>query len=115
VQSLIQLKRRGLPIRNSYAQLDAMIPYFRDPDSLRVSVQSHTAHQKKPLCAALTNMQINPNGDVLACYGMPPVGNIRETPIREIWESRPAWWNQGCCLIRRTTDSEKATPGAGFH
>ena len=111
VQSLIQLKRQGLPIRNSYAQLEAMIPYFRDPDSLRVSVQSHTAHQKKPLCAALTNMQINPNGDVLACYGMPPVGNIRETPIREIWESRPAWWNQGCCLIRRTTDSEKATRG----
>ena len=91
VQGLIALKRKGLPIRNSYPQLEAMIPYFQNPDAMRVAVQSHTAHLLHPVCSALTNIQILPNGDVLACYGMPPIGNIRTTPIREIWHNRPAW------------------------
>ena len=29
VERLIALKRKGLPIRNSYQQLQAMIPYFQ--------------------------------------------------------------------------------------
>jgi len=111
VRGLMELKRQGLPIRNSYAQLEAMIPYFLNPDSLRVSIQSHSAHLKHPVCSALTNMQINPNGDVLACYGMPPIGNIRTTPIREIWNNRPAWWSGGCCMERRFSDAEKTTRG----
>ena len=101
VRRLIALKKEGLPIRNSLAQLETMIPYFRDPDSMRVSIQSHTAHHRRPVCSALTNIQVQPNGDVLACYGMPPVGNIRKTTIREIWNNRPAWWDGGCCLERR--------------
>jgi len=105
------LKRKGLPIRNSYRQLEAMIPYFTNPDAMRVAVQSHTAHLRYPVCSALTNIQILPNGDVLACYGMPPIGNIRVTPIREIWCSRPAWWRGGCCMERRCTSAEKETLG----
>jgi hypothetical protein len=107
VSGLIELKRQGLPIVNSDAQLNAMIPYFRDPAASRVAVQSHIAHEQKPVCSALTLMQVLPNGDVLACYGMPPVGNIRNSSIREIWESRPRWWRSGCCLDRRCTDTEK--------
>ena len=38
------------------------------------------------------SVYVLPNGDVLACYGMPPVGNIKTTPIREIWNNRPKWW-----------------------
>jgi MoaA/NifB/PqqE/SkfB family radical SAM enzyme len=111
VKRLIALKRKGLPIRNSYRQLEAMIPYFLNPDAMRVAVQSHTAHLKRPVCSALTNIQINPNGDVLACYGMPPVGNIKNTSIREIWANRPAWWSGGCCLERRCTPAEKENLG----
>src|SRR5207248_815876 len=37
VRGLIALKNAGLPIRNSFHQLDTMIPYFRNPDSMRVS------------------------------------------------------------------------------
>ncbi len=77
VRSLIALKKNGLPIRNSRHQLEVMVPYFLNPDSMRVSVQQHMAHLKHPVCAALTNIQIMPNGDVLTCFGMPPVGNIR--------------------------------------
>jgi len=107
VQHLLQLKREGLPIANSFHQLEVMIPYFRDPDSSRISIQSHSAHERKSLCAALTNIQVQANGDVLACYGMKPVGNIKSTPIRQIWENRPPWWEQGCCLVRRCSSAEK--------
>jgi len=109
VRGLIALKKRGLPIRNSFHQLEAMIPYFLNPDAMRVSVQQHTAHLKHPVCAALTNIQVMPNGDVLACYGMPPIGNIRTAPIREIWRNRPQWWKGGCCLESRLSPAEAET------
>jgi MoaA/NifB/PqqE/SkfB family radical SAM enzyme len=107
VEKLIALKREGLNIANSYAQLEAMIPYFKDPDAMRVSMQSHSAHEEKALCAALTGLQFQPNGDVLVCYGKPAVGNIRNKPIREIWEDRPKFWDSGCCLLSRCTPAEK--------
>ena len=109
VRGLIALKKRGLPIRNSFLQLETMIPYFRNPDAMRVSVQQHTAHLKHPVCAALTNIQVMPNGDVLACYGMPPIGNIRTASIREIWRNRPKWWKGGCCLESRLSPAEAET------
>ena len=109
VERLIALKRNGLPIRNSYQQLQTMIPYFLNPDAIRVSVQQHRAHLKHPVCAALTNIQVMPNGDVLACYGMPPIGNIRTTSICEIWRSRPEWWKGGCCLESRLSPAEAET------
>jgi MoaA/NifB/PqqE/SkfB family radical SAM enzyme len=111
VRGLIALKKQGLPIRNSLQQLETMIPYFLNPDAMRVAVQQHTAHLKFNVCAALTNIQVMPNGDVLACYGMPPVGNIKTTPIRQIWRDRPRWWKGGCCLERRLTPAEAETRG----
>jgi MoaA/NifB/PqqE/SkfB family radical SAM enzyme len=74
---------------------------------MRVAMQSHTAHEHKPICSALTTIQLQPNGDVIACYGKPPVGNIKTTSIRQIWESRPRWWREGCCLNERCTTAEK--------
>jgi len=111
VRRLIELKAQGLPIRNTVEQLKVMIPYFENPDALRVSVQQHSAHSKLPLCSAITNMQIMPNGDVLTCYGMPPAGNIRQSPIREIWRNRQSWWNGGCCHESRFSEAEKETRG----
>jgi MoaA/NifB/PqqE/SkfB family radical SAM enzyme len=104
---LIALKRQGYRIANSYSQLEAMVPYFRNPGSMRVAVQSHSAHERRALCAALTMLQFQANGDVTVCYGMPPVGNIRNAPIRQIWERRPRFWESGCCLERRCTVEEK--------
>ncbi len=112
VERLIALKRRGYPITNSMEQLEIMIPYFRSPDSLRIVTQSHTAHDA-PLCASLSSLQIQANGDVSACASMPPVGNIRTQSIRQIWEQRPRWWEGGCCLARRMTATEKATVDLG--
>jgi hypothetical protein len=101
------LKRDGAHIANSYEQLEAMIPYFRDPAAMRVSVQSHNAHERRLSCAALTTLQIQANGDVTVCYGLKPVGNIKSGRIRAIWETRPDVWNGGCCLERRLSEAER--------
>lgn len=108
VERLIALKREGLPIANSYAQLEAMIPYFRDPDASRVSVQSHSAHERRQSCAALVNLQLQSNGDVTNCLSQPPIGNVKAASIRHIWETRPRMWEDGCCLLRRVTAAEQA-------
>jgi len=102
VKELQELKRQGLPIVNSSAQLDVMIPYFLNPQASRIAVQSHNAHEKQQLCSALTNLQIQANGDVTVCTSQPAIGNIRSGRIREIWSDRPHWWESGCCLKRRS-------------
>lgn len=107
VREVIDLKRQGCHVANSYAQLEAMIPYFRDPDTLRISTQSHAAHERRTLCAALTTLQFQANGEVTVCYGAPRVGNIKDRPIRDIWEGRPRFWEQGCCMEQRLTPREK--------
>jgi MoaA/NifB/PqqE/SkfB family radical SAM enzyme len=101
VRQLRELKNQGLPIANSHEQLNAMIPYFLDPASSRVVVQSHTAHEPKPFCSALTMLQIQANGDVTVCSARKPIGNVRSGPIRTIWITRPHWWDEGCCLVHR--------------
>ncbi len=107
VEELIGMKNAGFPIANSLAQLQAMIPYFRDPDAMRVSVQGHAGHEPRPFCGALTTIQVQSNGDVTTCCSSPPVGNIKEAGIRSIWENRPRWWEQGCCMEKRFSSAEK--------
>jgi MoaA/NifB/PqqE/SkfB family radical SAM enzyme len=109
VQELIRMKTQRLPIANSYAQLKAMIPYFQSPDSMRLAVQSHTAHEHKHICNATTMLQFQSNGDVTVCTGLKPIGNIKTVSIREIWESRPHFWESGCCLEWRRSAAEKET------
>jgi len=105
VEGLIRLKRAGLPIANSFAQLEAMIPYFRNPASSQVAVQAHSAHERRQSCAALTNLQIQSNGDVTNCTGQPPIGNVKTGSIRRIWETRPRVWEDACCLQRRCSQT----------
>jgi MoaA/NifB/PqqE/SkfB family radical SAM enzyme len=107
IKQLIALKRRGSHIDNSYSQLEAMIPYFRNPDSLRVTTQSHSAHERRTLCAALTMLQLQANGDVTICSGADPVGNVKNESVRSIWENRPRWWEAGCCMERRLSQAER--------
>ena len=101
VRELCRLKKEGLPIANSDAQLEVMIPYFKNPERSRVAVQSHSAHEKQLLCSALTTLQIQANGDVRTCMVRGPIGNIKSQSVRKIWEMRPQWWQGGCCLEER--------------
>ena len=97
VENLCRLKAEGAPIVNSFAQLKAMISYFQNPAALRIATQSHNAHEKQSLCAALTTLQVQADGSVTVCSRMMPIGNIKTQSIREIWVARPHWWEAGCC------------------
>jgi MoaA/NifB/PqqE/SkfB family radical SAM enzyme len=110
VEQLLALKRQGYPIANSVEQLQVMIPYFRDPDALRVLTQNHQAHDL-PVCSALTTLQIQANGDVKGCWKMPAVGNIKTASIRTLWEQRPRFWEKGCCLEERMSEAERVQVG----
>lgn len=107
IQELIELKRTGLPIANSRTQLEVMIPYFRNPASWSVAVQHHSAHEQRLNCSAMGMLQLQANGDVRVCSNAEPVGNVKRTSIREIWEGRPHLWEEGCCLQRRCANAEK--------
>ena len=98
VRQLQGLKRDGLHIANTEVQLQAMIRYFEDPVGLRLATQAHQAHEPKRFCAALATLQIQSNGDIKVCSHRPPIGNFRQTPIRQIWKDRPRWWEAGCCM-----------------
>jgi len=107
VRELIKMKMSGTShIANSIGQLEAMIPYFENPDASRLAVQTHSAHEKQRSCNALTTLQLQSNGDVTVCTGVPPVGNFREKPIRQIWENRPHFWESGCCISTRASAAE---------
>ncbi len=98
VQELAGLKRQGLHIANTDAQLQAMVRYFEDPAGLRMATQAHVAHERKVQCSALGMLQVQSSGDVTICSSRPPVGNIRRGGIRRIWEERPRFWEAGCCM-----------------
>jgi MoaA/NifB/PqqE/SkfB family radical SAM enzyme len=113
VDQLISLKREGLPIANSFAQLDAMGSYFLDPGALRLVTQAHAGHESRRLCSALTNLEMRADGSVYTCARMAPIGNIKERPIRKLWEQRPQWWREGCCLENKSSaDSTDNSKGA---
>ncbi len=107
VERLIQMKREGAHIANSIDQLEVMIPYFRNPDAMRVVTQGHTAHERKAICSALGFFQVHANGDVRVCSGADVVGNIKTQRPRDIWANRPHLWEKGCCLERRCSQAEK--------
>ena len=105
VHELVRMKRAGFPVANSFAQLEAMIPYFLNPEVSRVAVQSHVAHEKQLLCSAMTTLQVQANGDVKTCALKEAVGNIRSQSIKQIWNARPRWWEAGCCLEQRPAEA----------
>ena len=98
ILELIELKRGGSHIANNEAQLGAMVRYFQDPAGLGSVTRAHLALVRKVPCAALTNLQLQANGDVTVCANRPAIGNIRESPIRQLWKRRAWVWQQGCCL-----------------
>jgi hypothetical protein len=91
-----------------------MIPYFRDPAGLGALSQAQVAHVKKPMCCALTTAQLESNGDVTVCSRRGPIGNVKHTPFRQIWENRPRHWEMGCCLWETPGNVQAEAPGSGL-
>ena len=78
IDRLIEMKRAGHSIYNSYEQLEAMKIFFNNPDDILNNI----------ICdVGSTNFAIDPYGDVRLCFNMEPVGNIKETLPEEIWSN----------------------------
>jgi len=77
MDGIIRIKKAGAPIYNSIEQLTAMRDYFSDPEQA-IKTNCNTGN---------VNFIMNPNGDVLLCWNMPPIGNILEASPERIWES----------------------------
>ncbi|MBU2222222.1 MAG: radical SAM protein, partial [Candidatus Omnitrophica bacterium] len=81
IDQLIARKNKGYKISNSVRQFEMFKAYFRQPDKL---YEGMTCTQGDYV------IYIRPTGDVLLCGTMAPIGNIRKTSIKEIWNSPEA-------------------------
>jgi len=78
---LLAMKRAGAPILNSELILNAWELHFRGqkaPEAYR------------PCRVGMRNYFIRPDGDVEVCWHYAPIGNVRNTPARDIWYGEEA-------------------------
>lgn len=82
VDELLTMKRNGVSIWNSATQLNVFKEYFHDP--------SHHARPDECLVRYST-LNVDPRGNVNFCWTLSDsVGNVREQPIDQIWQSHRA-------------------------
>ncbi len=77
---LIALRRQGGPICNDAAQLEAFKQYFRAP------VQPNGLACR----AGFQDVAFDARGQVLACYHLPPIGNVQSASLVDVWWGREA-------------------------
>ena len=90
VDKLVEMKRAGHSIYNSYEQLEAMKVFFNNPDDILKEIKCDVGS---------TNFAIDPYGDVRLCFNMHPVGNIKENSPEEIWNNTNS---QKCRALTKT-------------
>lgn len=99
ISQLLHLKRHGYPILNSADDFATIIRYFESPDELMAAVQAHDTKSSTDTCRhAVTNFVISSNGDVRMCFKMDPIGNLRDSPPRVIWNKRTRCWLKPCAF-----------------
>jgi AdoMet-dependent heme synthase len=79
-EELINMKRIGFPIINSFEQMELFPLYFSDQSSIA----------KLPCTSGIGNFMVDPFGQVRLCYSLMPIGNILEQQPLEIWRSKAA-------------------------
>ncbi len=111
VDQLLDMKKQGYPLINDTTHLRKLKLYFRVHKHRQASLL-----QREGIChVGVTNFFIGANGDVLTCFYMDPVGNLREQTPREIWTSAVArkrreeirLCNRDCLLTCMTTRTLK--------
>ena len=81
IDKLIEKKAGGSPIINSIKHLLTMKRYYRDP---------YFARDDSTCMVGVNNIRIECDGGVRLCNSMEKIGNVREAPVRDIWNSPPA-------------------------
>lgn len=78
LDGLIRIKKAGAPIYNPVKQLELMRDYFDNPEESITKAECNSGN---------VNFIMNPNGDVLLCWNMDPIGNIMNDAPENIWHS----------------------------
>lgn len=78
IDKLLELKKRGAPIWNSIEQIEFFKIYFSRLEEFISSV---------PCDIGERNFILNPEGKVLLCWNLNPVGDILKESPEEIWNS----------------------------
>ena len=87
---LIEIKENDGHVCNSVGQLKEMKRYFRNP----------AVSNGLPCNAGHSDISLDPYGNLLLCFWLPPVGDVRKKPIPWMWESmqsqRRRWEAHNC-------------------
>jgi hypothetical protein len=87
---LIAIKEADGHVCNSVGQLREMKRYFRNP----------SVSNGLPCNAGHSDISLDPYGNFLLCFWLPPVGDVRKTPIPWMWNSlksqRRRWEAHNC-------------------
>ncbi len=87
---LIEIKENDGHVCNSVGQLNEMKRYFRTPN----------VSNGLPCNAGHSDISVDPYGNFLLCFWLPPVGDVRRTPIPWMWNSlksqRRRWEAHNC-------------------
>lgn len=87
---LIDIKENDGHVCNAVGQLREMKRYFRQP----------SVSNGLPCNAGHSDISLDPYGNFLLCFWLPPVGNVRQTPIPWMWNSlgsqRRRWEAHNC-------------------
>lgn len=81
LDTLSALQKQGYKIANPPGQFNAFKSYFRDPRKFIKKIKCNLGYNAFSLL---------PNGDVILCFSMPPIGNIMTERIDAIWNSEKA-------------------------
>ena len=90
IDMLADVRQRGGPICNPVGQLQGIKQYFHQPG----------VFNGLPCNAGHTDIAMDPYGNVLLCFWLPPVGNALEIPIPWLWNApravRRRWQIEHC-------------------
>jgi hypothetical protein len=80
INNLINMKKKGIRIDNSFEQLNAFKNYYKNP----------AKEINKQCFSGFKNFIINEFGKAMLCWNMPAVGNLLIDRPERIWNSKPA-------------------------
>lgn len=93
VDEIIDYKKRGYSIGNSYESLEWMKHYFQNPkETLKIKCT-----------VGINNFSIDPYGETRLCFSMSSLGNILLQKPEQIWKSRSATQQRKAIKVCKNT------------
>lgn len=80
IDEIIEHKKKGYPVGNSFESLQWMKRYFQNPKEML----------KTKCMVGLNNFSIDPYGETRLCFSMDSIGNILSQKPNQLWNGRKA-------------------------